>query len=258
MFDDAALRERLHTMIAAIETPAVPTGTISMHASRPEASFPPGKEGRITRVAIAASIAFALSLAVAPLVAPSVVETMRARIARLMLWSPPPPAPKSIDAAMVSRVVSLQAAQTLVDFLIVPPSGLPRDVVATKIFATPTAVYSEAERAWRLGAPSLNFLYRRLNGRQFSLQVAAYDPREGAPPRYMYNADEIGPDGLPKRYENFAWRNGGQRTSAIADTGLSAEEIEAIRVAMHGISLRPATTRAELMGGSIVKKYAVP
>jgi hypothetical protein len=258
MFDNAALRERLHAMIAAIEIPAVPTGTILMHAWRPEASVPPGKEGRVARVAIAASVAFALMLAAVPVVAPSVVETIQARIARLMLWSPPPPASKSIAAAMVPRVVSLELAQTLVHFHIVPPIGLPRDVVSSKIVATPTAVYSKTAREWHVGAPSVAFSYRRSDGREFSLLVDAYDPRTGAPPKYIYNSDEIGPDGLPKRYDNFAWRNGGQYTSAIAGSGLSAKEIEAIRLAMRGIALRPATTRAGLMGGSLIKMYRAP
>lgn len=258
MFDNSALRERLHAMIAATEIPAVPTGTILMHASRPEASLPPGKEGQIARVAIAAAIVFALILGAVPIVAPSVVETLQARIARLLQWTPPPPAPKSIDAAMVSRVVSLQAAQTLVTFRIVPPSGLPRDVVAAKIIATPTAVYWKAEHAWHLGATSLAFSYRRSDGRQFSLLVDAYDPRAGTPPKYMYNGDEIGANGLPKRYDNFAWRNGGQCTSSIASRDLTAREIETIRVAMRGVSLPLTATRAGLAEGSIVKKYAAP
>jgi hypothetical protein len=84
-----------------------------------------------------------------------------------------------------------------------------------------------------------------------------YDPRTGLPPKYIFNADEIGPDGLPKRYRNFAWRNGNQEMSIVADATISAAEIEAMRVAMHGIPLQLATTRAELNAGSIVKKYGV-
>ena len=258
MFDNAELRERLRAMIGAIEVPSTPTAAIVRRAAHSESLPRPRNENRIAPVAIAAAVAFALILAATPSVAPSFVETLQARIARVLQWTPPPPAPRSIDAAMVPRIVSLKTAQTLVGFHIVPPSGLPRDVASLKIIATPTAVYWKAMRAWHLGAPSLSFSYRRSDGRQFTLLVDAYDPRTGTPPRYIYDADEIGRDGLPKRDDNFAWRNGGQYTSVVADAGLSAREIKAIRSAMHGVSLRLATTRAALMAGSIVKKYAVP
>jgi hypothetical protein len=62
---------------------------------------------------------------------------------------------------------------------------------------------------------------------------------------------------LPKRYENAAWRNGGQSTSVV-DAGITTVEIKAIRLAMRGTPLHLATTRAESNAGSIDTKYGVP
>lgn len=49
----------------------------------------------------------------------------------------------------------------------------------------------------------------------------------------MFNADEVDAKGMPRRYERYYWRNGNQMMSVIAE-GISATEIDAIRVAMHG------------------------
>jgi hypothetical protein len=56
---------------------------------------------------------------------------------------------------------------------------------------------------------------------------------------------------------NFAWRNGNQEMSIVQDANIGATEVEAIRVAMHGIPLRPSATHSELNSGSIVKQYRV-
>ncbi len=116
---------------------------------------------------------------------------------------------------MVSREVSLREAQALVPFRIVFPIGLPRDAVLVKLIATPTAVYSKLTRSWSVGAPSLTFRYRRANGRTFDVGAEAYDPRTGFPPMYVFDADEVGRDGLPKRHVNFVWRNGDQQTGIV-------------------------------------------
>ncbi|MBC5829052.1 MAG: hypothetical protein GIW98_02535 [Candidatus Eremiobacteraeota bacterium] len=53
----------------------------------------------------------------------------------------------------------------------------------------------------------------------------------------MFEAkDDAAPNGHPllERHEHFAWRNGNQVMSVSEGEGISATEIEAIRVAMHG------------------------
>jgi hypothetical protein len=256
MLADAAISTRLAAMLAGIEVPATPTAAIVLQASRFTAQ--PSRRTAIARNAVAAAIAAAVVLAALPIVAPGFAQSLEARIAALLQWTPPPPAPKTVKSAMVSRHVTLAEAQRLVGYRIVPPIGLPRDAVETSLIATPTGVYSKTTHAWRVGPPSLTFSYRRAAGREFSLLIDAYDPRTGPPPRYMFNADERTPDGLPKRYWSFAWRNGGQITSAVADENLTQREIEAIRAAMHGAKLPYATTRDELNAGTVVKMYAAP
>jgi hypothetical protein len=193
-----------------------------------------------------------------PIVAPGIVQNFQARLAQLLQWAPPPPAPKSVDSAIASHTVNLREAQRLVRFQIIPPTGLPRDAVLESIVATPVAVYSNVTHSWGVGPPTLTFSYWRAGGRKFSLLADDYDLRTGPPPKYIFNADEIGPNGLPKRYRNFAWRNGNQEISILEDANINSSEIRAIRTAMHGAPLRFATTRAELNAGSIVKRYTAP
>jgi hypothetical protein len=256
MLGDAQVSDQLAAMLAAIDVPAPPTSNIILRASTFPA--PSSRRALISRNAVAAAIAAALALAALPIVAPGFAQSLEARIAALLQWTPPPSPPKAVKSAMVSRHVTLEEAQRLVGYRIVPPAGLPHDAAETSIVATPAAVYSKTTHAWRVGAPSLTFSYRRADGREFGLLVDAYDPRTGPPPRYMFNADERTPDGLPKRYWNFAWRNAGQITSAVADENLTRREIEAIRAAMHGAELPYATTRDELNAGTVVKMYAAP
>lgn len=256
MLTDTQISSRFAAMVAAIQAPHAPTGEILLRASHPE-PLPRQQAVPPARTALAAAIAAGIIVVATPIVAPSVVETLQARIAQLMQWTPPPAAPKSVDSAMVPRRVSLHTAQTLVPFRIVPPAGLPRDVVSESIFATPTAVYSKVTHSWTVGPPSLTFSYRRADGKTFALVADAFDPREGLPPKYIFDADETGPDGLPRRHENFAWRNGNQ-TMGATDDDISAAEIQSICAAMHGIPLRLAASRAALDSGTIVKKYRVP
>ncbi|HEY1654928.1 MAG TPA: hypothetical protein VGF86_07440 [Candidatus Tumulicola sp.] len=244
-------------MIAGIEAPVSPASDILLRASRPDSR--PSRGGPpVAGMAAVAAAAAGIVLAATPLVAPGLVAPLAARIAELMQWTPPPSPPKSVNAAMVPRLVSLATARSLVTFRIVPPTGLPRDVVSEKIFATPIGVYSKITHAWTVGPPSLTFSYRRSNGREFQFSAEKYDPHAGAPPKYLFDADETGPNGLPKRHEHFAWRNGDQSMSATEDDDLATAEIEAVRAAMHGTPLRRATSRAELHSGVIVKQYRIP
>jgi hypothetical protein len=256
MLTDAQLANRLETMLAGIEVPAPPVGRLLAHASQRQVRLP-SHAWTAARIAVAAAIIVGAVLSATPIVAPGIVQTVEARLARLLQWTPPPVAPRSVDSAMVSRAVSLREAQALVRFPIVRPAGLPHDAAFVKLVATPTAIYSKPTHSWSIGASSLTFWYRRTHGREFGLLADIFDPRTGAPPKYIFNADEIGPNGLPKRHMNFAWRNGNQEMSIVQDANIGAAEIEAIRIAMHGIVLHPSATHAELNSGSIVKEYRV-
>jgi hypothetical protein len=256
MLTDVQLANRLETMFAGIEVPAPPVGRLLAQASQRQVRLP-SHAWTAARIAVAAAIIVGAVFSATPIVAPGIVQTVEARLARLLQWTPPPAAPRSVDSAMVSRAVSLREAQTLVRFPIVPPAGLPHDAVFVKLVATPTAVYSKPTHSWSIGASSLTFWYRRTHSREFGLLADIFEPRTGPPPKYIFDADEIGPNGLPKRHMNFAWRNGNQEMSIVQDANISAAEIGAIRIAMHGILLRPSATHAELNSGSIVKKYRV-
>lgn len=258
MLTDKQIANRLNDMIAAIEAPAPPVSELLARASRVEEPQLSYSANSIRGMAVAAAIVLALILTAMPIVAPGIVQTLQARLTQLVQWTPPPRAPKSVDSAIVSHTVNLRQAQRLVRFQIVPPTGLPRDAVLESIVATPVAVYSNVTHSWSVGPPSLTFSYRRAGGRKFALRAEDYDPRTGPPPKYIFDADEIGPNGLPKRYRNFAWRNGDQEISILEDANIDSSEISAIRTAMHGTPLHLATTRAELNAGSIVKRYAAP
>jgi hypothetical protein len=186
--------------------------------------------------------------AVVPLAVPGVAQTIEQRLAALLQWAPPPPAPKSVTDAMVPNEVTVASAQRLVHFQIVPPVGLPHDAGSPKIFLTPTGAYDKSAHTWSVGPPNLTFKYRRANGREFALSAGAYDPARPQP-KYMFDGDELGPNGLPKRHEHFTWRNGDQSMSATEGDGLSAREIRAIVAAMHGTAQHPATSRSELNSG---------
>ncbi|MEO6835635.1 MAG: hypothetical protein ABI231_06990, partial [Candidatus Tumulicola sp.] len=163
-----------------------------------------------------------------------------------------PAAPASLKSSLKSQTVTLATAQSRVRFTIVPPAGLPKDVVSEKIVTTPTGVFSKATHAWRVGSPALTFTYRRAGGNTFVLLADRYDPQDGLPPKYMFEALDPAPDGRPVlvKHEHFAWRNGSQVMSVNAGEGLSAAEIGSIRLAMHGVALLRRELHAPSSGTS--------
>lgn len=258
MLTDAHIATRLQRTIDAIVPPAAPVNLLLARRATSHVFSLRRGPSSVQRLAVAAGILVMLTLVTTPLVAPGFVQTFQTRLAQLLQWAPPPPPSKAIESGMVQRRVTLDEARRLVGFHLVAPAGLPRGAVLENIVAIPVAIYTKRTHSWTVGAPSLTFSYRRSGGGEFALTIDEYDSNAGPPPKYIFNADEKGPDGLPRRYRNFAWRNGDQETSVVADANISAWEAEAIRGAMKGTPLPLATTRAQLNDGSIVKRYGVP
>lgn len=246
MLDETAIAPALENMLRGIEPPAVPIAEIRHRMAQPP------RRQRVGLFLPAAAAAIVLVLAL-PRIAPGVTQTIEQRVEAIVHWTPPPPPPASVESAMRSKTGTLAQAQARVAFTIVPPAGLPKGVVSERVVTIPTGVYSYATHRWSIGKPAIFFVYRRANGKSFALLADRFDPREGPPSKYIFDADERDAHGMPVRHENFAWRNGDQVMSAAAGEGLSAAEITAIRDAMHGSAVTGADRHA-----SIVKQYRLP
>ena len=256
MHADSFFAARVRDTVGSIPAPAAPIQTILARAAQPEA-VPRRGLPALAKLAIGAAAAIALLAVTLPVAAPSLAQTIESRIARLLGWTPPPPAPRAVTDAMKVRAVTLDEARSLVRFTLVPPSGLPSDAVAEKIYAAPQGVYDEQTHAWHVGDVSLAFAYRRNGNRFFTIDVSKFDSREGPPSKYVYNTDEIGANGLPARHEKFTWRNGDQVTQIVAGE-LDAAEILAIRAAMGGTLLRPEASRSSLFYHKVTKMRVIP
>lgn len=255
LIDDRYARAA-HAAVAAIPVPPAPLASILQRAAEPESAKPRERRSRTLGLPATIAAAAALALLSMPLVAPGLTQTVEQRIAALLGWTPPPPPPKTLLKGLFAKSagsVTLGQAQKAASFTIVPPAGLPADVAPTTIAIVPSAVYSKSKHVWTAGPVSVRFSYRRPGGQSFFL-IAGPATSEGAPPRYMYNSDRLDARGLPKRFEHFAWRNGDQAMSATAE-GINAAEIIAIRTAMHGIPIRPASAPGK---GPTVKMLLAP
>jgi hypothetical protein len=241
--------------VAAIPAPAAPVSNILSRAAQPE-RVSPRRFSVLAKYAIAAAAAMVLVSLSLPFAAPSLAQTIEAKIQALLGWTPPPPAPRSVTDAMKARAVTLDEARSLVNFELQPPVGLPGDVVAHTIYAAPSGVYDNATHKWHVGAVTLSFVYRRTGNRFFTVAIGRFDPSSPAPAKYIYDADDTGANGLPKRFENFAWRNGDQVTQIVAEQ-LDAVQIGAIRTAMGGIPIKSAS-RAALNSREIIKLRVGP
>jgi hypothetical protein len=252
MFTEARIAAALDAMLRGIEAPPIPLAQIRRRMGRPQRA--PRRGWRLYLPA-AAGAATILVLAL-PSVAPGFTQTIEAEIEAVLHWTPPPAPPASVESAMRSQFGNVAAAQTRVDFKIVPPAGLPEDVVSGEIATTPTGVYSKSTHTWSVGSPNVWFVYRRADGRSFMLLADRVDPRQGPPPRYIF--EDLGARNgheVLVRHQNFAWSNGDQVMSAVAGEGITASEIAKVRSAMHGTPFRgvwppqPAT---------IEKQYRLP
>jgi len=247
MFTDARIGTGLEAMFRGIDAPPVPLPEIQRKIAQPQRV-----SRHLSRYLIPAAAAALALVAAVPAISPAFVQSLEARI-RALLPSHPPP--RSVTSAMRTQTARLATAQSRVPFTIVSPAGLPNDVTSATISTTPTAVYSKATRSWRVGSPDVQFTYQRSGGRSFFLIADRFDPQVCLPGKYIFEKDGTAPDGhsiLTKR-EHFAWRNGNQLMEATEDEDISAPEIEAIRIAMHGIALPPRPTLTPCKSGEIKK-----
>jgi hypothetical protein len=256
MFAEARVTAAFETMIGAIEAPPVPTRDILRKMAQPQPVV--RRVSSEFRFAIAAAAAIAIAFMMFPagavgLVQTIVVESYHAAY-RVMGWTPPPNPRKSLRSPAMSQNVTLQSARALVPFTIVPPAGLPNDVVSSRIAMVSVKVYSKTTHSWQIGSPSVSFAYRRAGGRSFSLLAGRFDPQTGPPPKYMFAAEDL-PGGKVALHKlpHFARRNGDQIISVTED-GISAGEIDAIRVAMRGTPV-PGAEGSRLHSGTLEKQY---
>lgn len=254
MFTDAGLAAALDSMLGSIEPPLVPLAQIRQKIARPQAASRSAWRFHSAAVGTAAATLLIFAL---PAVAPGITQTIEAGIEAIVHWKPPPRPPKSVESAMRSQTGTLAAAQSRVSFTIVPPAGLPKDVVFEKIATTPTGVYSKTTHSWSVGSPAVTFIYRRAGGRTFMLMAHRFDPREGPPSKYMFEGMDRIQNGreVIVRHENFTWRNRDQSMTAVAGQGITASEITDIRDAMGGIAV-PGTWPPR--DGVIEIRYRIP
>jgi hypothetical protein len=251
MFTEARIAAGLDVMLRQIDVPPPPVTQIRERAARKP--FVSRQRGHILWPAAAVAVALILVL-VAPGVAPGFVQSVEAQIEALLRWKPPPPAPKSVWSAMRPIPVTLGQAQARVPFRIVAPTGLPRDVLAQKIYAGSPGVFSETTHSWSLGAPYVNFVYHRAGGRSFSLMAARYAAGGEPPSKYMFEDMDRKAHGreVILRRDKFTWRNGDQVMTAIANEGIDATEIVSIRSAMRGAEI-PEVYRPPQHDGTVTQ-----
>lgn len=238
MSTDVRIKRAVDAMMHAIEAPAVPLAAI--REKMREAPLRLEQPRRNGRFAVAAAVAAAALISMLPLISPAVMQGLEARY-RAALQAlggiAPPPAPRALISQLKSQTVTLAQAQSRVSFAIVLPSGLPKDVVSSKIVVTPTGIYSKQTNSWRIGPSEVTFAYRRAGSREFLLQAARYDANAEKPGKYVFEARDPMPNGRPVlvKHERFAWRNGDQLMLAVEGPDISASEIRSIQAAMHGV-----------------------
>jgi hypothetical protein len=266
MYTDSRISAAIEAMLDEITVPPVPLTEIQ----RKIAHSKPAKVrmSGYLRFAIASGIVACLlailsSSGLIRAVALNVEDRYRAALEARGGFAPPAP-PEALwqevlKQASSSPNVTFAEAQSLVPFAITPPAGLPRDVVSARIRTTPTLVYSPVTHSWRVGSRIVWFIYRRSGGSTFQLVADQFDPNIAPPGKYIFEAKDPTPDGRPVivRHLRLVWRNGDQVTSATADMGISAPEIEAIRSAMHGV-LVPGRWPSPPLPGAPMKMFPAP
>jgi len=254
MFTDLRIRTAATAMLDGVKVPTVPLAEIAQRIARPASVARPWSR---YRVAAAAAV---VVLATIPAIAPALVQSLEAqyRAALQALGGVvPPPAPASFVAQLAPQLATLALAQARVNFTIVPPAGLPADAAPSSIHVGPIGVYTKETHVWRVAAAGVTFAYRRSDGRELVLIAKRYDPNDLLA-RYIFEAKGPAADGRPVlvKHERFAWRNGDQLMTAIADSDMSAAEIAAIQSAMHGTSV--PRRNAQIPGGGDLFFRPVP
>jgi hypothetical protein len=252
MFADARIENALETIVAGVDVPPMQWRAIETKMAQPQ--LLERRPSRVLQFALAAAaclvivfIAFpASSLGLVRIIVSSYQEAFKA-----IGWTPPAGGPKTAERPAMRA--SVAAAQAHLGFTLVPPSGLPADVVATKIFTAPVQIYTKATKVWSTGPTFASFSYRRSDGRLFSILATQFDSRTGTPAKYIFDAQDL-PGGRTAltRHEKFTWRNGDQVTSIVAD-GIGAAEIVAIRQSMNGVPIDGVYPAR--YDGTIVQRY---
>ena len=232
-----------------------------MHARRDRPS------GRLLRARFAlASAAVIIAGLLLTARSPALMQSIQERyVAALHATGVGPRIPKALPEEIRSVVtpsqVSLAEAKQRANFVLVPPIGLPRDIVSQRVFAAPLAVWSKQKNAWSADGVQVTFAYARKDGRAFNVIADRYSPLSLPAPRYIYNADDVPRTARPNprdRAENFVWRNGDQVLHVVASAAISAPEIDQIRAAMHGIPLPRYDGPLRKPGENRVERFVIP
>jgi hypothetical protein len=245
MYTDARISAALESMVHAVDAPPVPLADIQRKIALPQPVV--RHTSRYFRLAIATMGIIAVIFVAWRSDSLSFIRVIEDRYRAALQarggFAPPPP-PEALWRAVQKQAwalpdATLATAQSRVPFTIVPPTGLPRNVVSARIRTAPTGVYSTVTHSWQIGPSVVTFIYRRAGGRSFDLLADEFDPKSSPPGKYIFEAKDSTADGRPVlvKHEIFYWRNGDQVMSAIEGEGISGREIEAIRIAMHGIAL---------------------
>ena len=242
MFDDTRLHAELRSSLMNAAIPPVDLAAIRrrMNARRER---PSGR--RISaRVAIASAAVLVAGLFLTT-GSPALMQSLQDRyVAALHAAGIGPRIPNALPLEIRSVTnpaqVSLATAKQRANFVLVPPVGLPHDIVNRRIFAAPLAVWSKQGNTWSADGVQVTFAYVRSDGRAFNIIADRYSARSLPAPRYIYNADDVPRNGKPNvrdRRENFVWRNGDQVLHVVTSAAIGAREIDQIRAAMHGTPL---------------------
>lgn len=256
MFADARIKSAVETIVTSVDVPPMQWHAIAARIAQPQPVE--RRASHVLRAAVAAAACLAVVFVAFPASSLGLVRIVVSSyqdVLKVIGWTPPAGAPKS--SVRGTAQADAAGARKYLDFALVPPSGLPADVVSTKIWTIPTQIYTKATHVWETGPAFALFTYRRAGGRSFSILADRFDARTGTPSKYMFLSQDL-PGGRTAltRYEKFIWRNGDQVTSIIEGDGISASEIAAIRQSMNGVPIEGVFPSRH--DGTIVKRYLAP
>jgi len=263
MFDDARAHAEIRSTLMNAAVPPIDLAAIRRRMSaRSERSSGRPMSARIAVASAAVMIAGLSFTPAAPALMQSIEERYLAALHGAGIGPRVPTAlPQDVRSATNPSQVSLATAKQRANFVLVPPIGLPHDIVNRRIFAAPLAVWSKQENAWSTDGVQVTFAYVRRDGRAFDIIADRYSAPSLPAPRYIYDADDAPRDGKLDRRgrgENFVWRNGDQVLHVVASTAITADEIAQIRAAMHGIPLPRYEGRSHRPVGNRVERFTIP
>jgi hypothetical protein len=258
MFADAGIKNAVETIVAGVEVPPVQWHAIASRIAQRQPEPLERRPSRMLQFARAAAACVAIVFIAFPASSLGLVRIVVSSyqdVIKVIGWMPPPGAPKAPSRPVARADVA--AAQAHLDFTLVPPSGLPADVVAAKIWTAPTQIYTKATQVWKTGPAFATFTYRRSGGRSFTVLVVEFDPQAGPPSKYMFESEDL-PGGRTAltRHEQFTWRNGDQVTSIVEGDDISASEIASIRQAMSGVPIEGVYPSRH--DAKVIKRYLAP